>query len=139
MDYAPIRSQVATRIQFMIRENFIEIKTVAATHDGAVVARLSSLITVLPGRVAVLCDPHVEQQGGILVAPGKYSGSQDSDTGTVIASGVRALKFGDRVGFLPMHGLRCKSDEFEWVPEGMEVRFYGISCPFYESLVILEG
>ena len=91
----------------MIRENLIEIKTFVMHHPSAVVDELASALSVPPGRVAVLCDPHIEEQSGILVAPGKYKGSQDSDSGTVIASGVSALKVGDRVGFLPMHGLRC--------------------------------
>ena len=123
----------------MINENLIEIKTFVVLHPDAVVAEMAAKVQTLPGKVAVLCDPHVEKQGGILVAPGKYRGSQNSDSGTVIASGVGALKIGDRVGFLPMHGLRCNSPEFNWVPDGMEVRFYGISCPCYESLIILEG
>ncbi len=123
----------------MINENLIEIKTFVVPHPDEVLAEMVAKVQALLGRVAVLCDPHVEQQGNLLVAPGKYKGSQDSDSGTVLASGVPALKVGDRVGFLPMHGLRCNSDEFDWVPDGMEVRFYGISCPYYESLVILEG
>ncbi len=123
----------------MIKENYIEIKSFVASHGPEIIERLSSVVKPLPGRVAVLCDPHVDRQSGILVAPGKYKGSQDSDSGTVIASGVLTLKVGDRVGFLPMHGLRCSPDEFSWVPTGAEVRLYGVSCPYHESLVILEG
>ena len=123
----------------MINKNLIEVKTFVVPHSSDKVDELSRVVVVLPGRVAVLCDPHVEEQSGIIVAPGKYKGSQDSDSGTVIASGVEALKVGDRVGFLPMHGLRCSHEEFDWVPEGLEVRFYGVSCPYYESLIVLEG
>ncbi|MEI8282368.1 MAG: hypothetical protein WCG75_08180 [Armatimonadota bacterium] len=123
----------------MIKENFVDIKSFVVPHPRNIIDKLAAQVQVLPGRVAVLCDPHVEQQAGILVAPGKYKGSQDSDSGTVIASGVRTLNVGDRVGFLPMHGLRCSSDEFSWVPEGAEVRLYGVSCPYHESLVVLEG
>ena len=123
----------------MIRENFIEIKTFVKPHPPHIIDQLATQITVPPGRVAVLCDPHVDKQGEILVAGGKYKGSQDSDTGVVIASGVQQLKPGDRVGFLLMHGLHCKSENFDWVPEGMEIRFYGVACPYYESLIILEN
>ena len=123
----------------MIDENLIEIKTFVVPHSAKVLAEMAAKVQTLAGNVAVLCDPLIEEQGGILVAPGKYRGSQNSDSGTVIASGVCALKIGDRVGFLPMHGLRCTSPEFDWVPDGMEVRFYGISCPYYDSLIELEG
>ena len=123
----------------MIRENLIEIKTFVMHHPSAVVAELARVVIVPPGRVAILCDPPIEQQSGILVAPGKYKGSQDSDSGTVIATGVSALKVGDRVGFLPMHGLRCTHEEFDWVPPGLEVRFYGVACPYHESLIVLAG
>ena len=122
----------------MIRENYIEIKTFVLPHPPSMIEEMAQRIQALPGKVAVLCDPPVEKQGGILVAPGKYKGSQNSDTGIVIASGVNELKLGDRVGFLPMHGLWCPSSEFDWVPEGLEIRFYGVACPYYESLVLLE-
>lgn len=122
----------------MIRENYIEIKTFIQPHSLETINTLANFLTVPPGRVAVLCDPHVDKHGEILVAPGKYRGSQNSDSGTVVASGVRAIKVGDRVGFLPMHGLRCSSPDFNWVPAGLEIRFYGVACPYDESLIILE-
>ena len=122
----------------MINENMIEIKSFVNRHTSGVLAEMAAKVQTLPGKVAVLCDPDVHAQFGILVAPGKYSGSQNSDSGVVIASGVRELKVGDRVGFLPMHGLHCKSEEFDWVPEGLEVRFYGVACPYYDSLIGLE-
>ena len=123
----------------MIRENFIEIKSFVNPHPPDIVQELANRVTVLPGRVAVLCDPHVESQRGILVAGGKYRGSQNSDTGVVIGSGVKDLKVGDRVAFLPMHGLHCTHEHFNWVPPGLEVRFYGVACPVYQSLLILES
>ena len=98
---------------------------------------LSKAIRVLPGRLAVLCDPPVTEEGGILVAAGQYSGSRNSDSGTVISSGLVQFEVGDRVGFLPMHGLRCDARNFEWVPDGMEVRIYGVACPVYDSVVKL--
>ena len=124
--------------KYMIKENFIEIKPFVKPHPPETVEMLAKQITALPGRVAVLCDPHVDQQSKILVAPGKYKGSQDSDTGVVISSGVKTLTVGDRVGFLPMHGLWCQPQEFNWVPDNMEVRIYGVACPYYESLILLE-
>ena len=123
----------------MIRENLIEVKTFVSPSPQSVIDELAAIVTAMPGKVAVLCDPPVTEQQGILVAPGKYKGSQDSDSGTVIATGVSALKVGDRVGFLPMHGLRCTHEEFDWVPEGLEVRFYGVACPYHESLIVLAG
>jgi hypothetical protein len=122
----------------MINDNLIEIKTFVNPHPTTTVNNMATKLTVLPGRVAVLCDPHVEHQGQIFVAPGKYRGSQDSDTGTVISSGVKTLKLGDRVAFLPTHGIRCTAEEFDWVPPGLEVRIYGVACPYDDSLTLLD-
>lgn len=122
----------------MIRENFVEVKAVEP-HSLEVVLKARSAVSVLPGRVAVLCDPHVSSVSGILVASGKWQGSQDSDTGIVLRSGVSEIREGDRVAYLPMHGLRCTSKEFDWVPEGCEIRLYGVSCPVWDSIVgVLE-
>jgi hypothetical protein len=122
----------------MIRENFVEVRVVEP-HPLSVIEQARELVSVLPGRVAVLCDPHVTSVSGILVASGKWEGSQDSDSGVVLRSGVSEIQEGDRVAFLPMHGLRCSRKEFDWVPEGCEIRFYGISCPVWDSIVgILE-
>jgi hypothetical protein len=74
----------------------------------------------------------------VLMPDGKWRGSQDSDTGTVLHSRYRHLKPGDRVGFLPMHGIRCKPNEYSWVPDGCDIRFYGHACPVNDSLVKLE-
>jgi len=123
----------------MIIENLIEIKPYAPKCDPEMVEMLSKRFTLLPGNVAVLCDPFLETtEAGIYLPDGKWRGSQNSDTGTVIGSGYRGLKKGDRVAFLPMHGLRCSHKEFDFVPEGVEVRFYGVACPVWESLVLLE-
>ena len=122
-----------------IRDNFIEIKASAVQHDPETVQKCIDAIEALPpGRVAVLCDKHVEQIGQILVAYGVFEGSMDSDSGTVIHSTYKHLKQGDRVGFLPMHGIRCSYPAMDWVPEGVEIRLYGIACPINDSLVRLE-
>ena len=83
----------------MINENLIEIKTFVVLHPDAVVAEMAAKVQTLAGNVAVLCDPLIEEQGGILVAPGKYRGSQNSDSGTVIASGVCALRLATELAF----------------------------------------
>lgn len=123
----------------MIIENFIEVKPHAKKADPSIVEMLSTRLKTLPGNVAVLCDPFLETtEAGIYLPDGEWRGSQNSDTGTVVASGYKGLKKGDRVAFLPMHGLRCGSKEFDFVPDGWEVRFYGVACPVWESLVLLE-
>ena len=119
-----------------IRDNFIEIKADAQIHDEATFkACQDAIVAVTPGKVAVLCDKHVERIGSVLVAYGVFEGSMDSDTGTVLHSGYKWLQAGDRVGFLPLHGLRCHQPEMSWVPEGCEIRFFGFACPVNESLV----
>jgi len=115
-------------------DNIVFIKPVTP-HPMEKVLQASERIKPLPGIVAVMADPFVEQVNGILMPDGKYRGSQDSDTGTVVASGVSELRTGDRVAYKPMHGLRCGYREFPWVPEGTEVRFYGIATDWYESIV----
>ena len=95
-----------------IRENFIEIKK-AEQHDEETFKACQEIIKDLtPGKVAVLCDKNIEKQGEIFVAYGIFEGSQNSDSGTVLHSRYPHLKAGDRVGFLPMHGLRCSK---RWV------------------------
>lgn len=122
------------------RENFIEVKSSAKQWDAEIFKKCQDAIENLtPGKVAVLCDKHIEEQNGILVAPGYFKGSQDSDTGTVLHSRYRHLKAGDRVGFLPMHGMRCSQPEDSWVPEGCEIRFYGMACPVNDSLTLLSS
>lgn len=124
----------------MILENLIEIKKGAQMHDeNTFLACQDAIQSVLPGNVAILCDKHLEAtESGLLMPDGKWKGSQNSDTGTVLHSGYRYLKAGDRVGFLPMHGIRLSAPEYKWVPEGCEIRIYGVACPVNESLVRIE-
>ena len=124
-----------------IQENLIEIKTFVSPHSLDDVLKVSKAIEAMPpGKVAVLCDPDVTEMNGLLVSHGRWIGSQNSDTGIVVSSGTKSLKPGQRVCFLPLHGLRCSAPEFNWVAEGMEVRLYGVSCPWYDSILgVLEN
>ena len=122
-----------------IRENFIEVKSTAEQHDEETFRKCQDAIENLtPGKVAILCDKHIEKQGLIHVAHGIFKGSMDSDTGTVLHSRYRHLNAGDRVGFLPLHGIRCNPETNDWVPEGCEIRIYGMASPVNESLTLIS-
>jgi len=122
-----------------LRENFIEIKSIAKPQPLEKIIEATNAIQALPkGRVAVLPDQDITMEHGILVAPGRYGGSMNSDTGVVIGSTVKGINQGDRVAFLPMHGLRCSKPDFPWVPDDCEIRFYGVACPVYDSLHVLN-
>ena len=119
----------------MIRPNFIEVKN-APRHENEeeLLAHLASYFKALPGKVLVLCDPHVKQsEGGILMPDGKWEGSQNSDTGTVFSSGYKSYEVGMRVAFLPMEGLRYTHKDNTDIPDGVEIRLYNVSRWMAES------
>lgn len=123
-----------------IRENFIEVKSTAEQHDEETFRKCRDIILdVTSGKVAVLCDKHITKVGMIEVAYGIFKGSMDSDSGTVLHSRYKHLKAGDRVGFLPMHGIRCNPETNSWAPEGCEIRIYGMACDIEYSLVRLDS
>ena len=123
-----------------LRENYIEVKANNKPQPLEKIIDAKKAINGMPrGRVAVLCDPDITKEGSILVAYGKYEGSMNSDTGVVIGSTAPGFNQGDRVMFLPLHGIRCSKPNFSWVPDDCEIRFYGVACSVYDSLHVLEN
>lgn len=102
-----------------------------------IVSTVSRRVKALPGRVAVLMDEVSDKFVGtdILVPGGKHSGKYRDDAGTVVSSGVQGIKQGDRVLVNPYDGLWMTDKDAAWVPEGREVRFFGVSSPWHDSLV----
>lgn len=116
-------------------DNIVYVHSESVPPSQDVVDYVASKVEPLPGRVVVVKDAFLESKNGILMPDGKYRGSQDSDTGTVASSGWHELKKGDRVIFKPMHGIRCDKANFPWVPDGVEVRIYGVACDVEDSIV----
>jgi hypothetical protein len=94
-------------------------------------------ITVLNGRVAVLMDPIPETLGqwAILAPGGKHYGKFRPDSGTVVSSGVADLQPGDRVIVKPYDGLWYERKDNPVIPEGRQVRFYGVGETWWRQVV----
>jgi hypothetical protein len=110
-------------------------------ENPALIQALQAQIAVLPGRVAVVLDPVPECFAGssLLTPQGAHAGKFRPDAGTVITSGVPDLHPGDRVLVKPYDGLWMTDRDADWVPRGREIRFYGVSAPWYESVIAVLG
>jgi hypothetical protein len=110
------------------------------THDDRVedpglLNYLAERLTMLPGRVAVFMDPvpGTFAPGGLILAPeGKHHGKYRPDTGTVIHGYADpepglSVSRGDRVAVNPYDGLWLRHEDYDWIPEGREMRLYGVA------------
>lgn len=84
---------------------------------------------VLPGRVAVLMHSG-EKRGGLLAPP---SGVLNPDVGVVVASGT-SLREQAEVICRPYHGQWRDN----WLETGRQMRFFGVICPWHESIVAVR-
>lgn len=87
---------------------------------------------VLPGRVAVLMHSG-EKRGGLLAPP---SGVLNPDVGVVVSSGVTQTSLRDQSEVIcrPYHGQWRDN----WLGTGRQMRFFGVICPWHESIVAVR-
>lgn len=116
-------------------ENQIFLPSRPFEEDPEVVAFVAARVRALPMRVAVLMDPPSSTFEGssLLVPGGQFAGKYRSDTGTVVSSGIASLRIGDRVAVKPYDGYWA--EDRDWIPAGRQVRFYGVSSEWWESVV----
>lgn len=116
-------------------DNQIFLPPAGYQEDPAAVVFVASRVRCLPMRVAVLMDQPAETFDGseILVPQGQHAGKYRSDTGTVVSSGVASLRLGDRVAVKPYDGYWA--EDRDWIPAGRQVRMYGISSEWWDSIV----
>lgn len=96
------------------------------------------LVTPLPGRIAVLMEPD-RDAFGVIQLPDELAGRTKPDCGTINSvwdpykdqNGnwvISPLMPGEKVLVRPYHGLW-------WDVDGQEVRFYGVSTAWYNSII----
>lgn len=111
-------------------------------EDPVLVCLIAERLTMLPGRVAVLMDPVPDTFSpvGLVLAPeGRHSGKYRPDTGTVLHCASGEIARGDRVGVAPYDGLWLRHEDYAWIPEGREVRLYGVADWWGNSVLFRFG
>lgn len=110
----------------------------AATEAQAQAERWQEeVIRVLPGRIAVLWELEPE---GLIHVPDAFKMSEANRKGipatktcTVLASGMPGIGKGDLVAVrMDAAGLILDKTDYSWVPDGFEVRIYGVTEPLID-------
>lgn len=88
----------------------------------------------LVGASVAVCMAPVERRFGSLELPEEVASVRSPDFGAVAASKVSDLPVGSLVMVRPYDGLWIDSRDYPWVPEGRQLRLYGVTSDWRDSI-----